>query len=466
MNMGRLWMSGMAMVLAGAISASGATLNGQWLLDDVASGAAEDLSTQGDDGTYTGSVITQVESPGVIASAADFDQDGGGQARVTDLNSNENIRDIINDLTITAWIKPDAVSGKQRVLSRVATGNGIGFGINGSEMLYTTYGAADNTSSGAALVANGWRHVAVTHASNGDIRYYVNGVLLTGAGNTDNSTGTLGNLGFAYQISGLNTIELFDGALTDVRVYQGQLTAGEIQTAATVPNLVAYYALDETSGASAFDSSGYQVGGTHTGSLVNGPLVGQASVNAYYGTAFRFDGNSQEVNVGNTDFGNLTSNFTVAAWINPNDTSGVQRIFSSTASTSGTGWGFGLNDDGFRFTTFNKKDYDLTSLGIAAGEWTHVAVVFGSGFDATFYINGVAVGTVAGSLAPGVTSDIFRIGNGPGGENFGGLIDEVRVYNTALTAGQINAIATIPAPAALPAGLMLLGAMTLRRRPR
>ncbi|MBI1369781.1 MAG: hypothetical protein GC162_14140 [Planctomycetes bacterium] len=442
--------------------ASAATLNGQWLLIDAPTGTANDQSSFNDDGTYTGSAFHAAETPDSYSAATDFDQ-SGGLARVTGLNSAENLRTIINDMTLTAWIKPDAVSGKQRVLSRNATGNGWGFGISGSEILLTTYGAADNTSSAAALVAAGWRHIAVTQASSGAITYYVNGVALTGAGNTDSSIGTQGNAGFGWQISGLNTNELFNGALYDVRAYSGVLSASEIQTLATVPHLVAYYALDEKSGTKAYDSSGYQANGTHTGDAVNAPTVGNASVGPEFGSSYHFNGTNQEVNAHNVDFGNLTSNFTVSAWINPDDTNGIQRIFSSTASTSGTGWGLGLNGDKLRFTAFGKKDYDIAA-SIQAGVWSFVSVVFDSGFDATFYVNGVNIGTVAGTLAPGVTPDIFRIGNGPGGENFAGYIDEVRVYDIALSQSQIQGLMVIPAPAALPAGLALMGLVTMRRR--
>jgi hypothetical protein len=467
MSMKRLWMSGIVIVLAGACGASAATLNGQWLLDDVAGGTATDLSSQGDDGAYTGSVITQVESPDLWIMAADFEQAGGGQARVTDLNTNENIRDIVNDLTITAWIKPDALTGKQRVLSRVVGGNGIGFGLNGSELLYTTYGAADNTSSGAALVAGGWRHIAVTHAPNGDIRYYVNGVLLTAAGNADNSTGTSGNPGFAYQISGLGTIELFDGALSDVRVYQGQLTGVEIQAAATVPNLFAYYALDETTGAAAHDSSGYHAAGNLGGTIQGETVINQTASAPAYGSATRFDGVNDEIFLGanatrQNELKALTSNFTIAAWINPDDTNGIQRVFSQD-SISGDGWGFGLNGDDLRFTAYSVKDYDIAA-NVVAGQWSHIAVVFDASFDATFYLNGVLLGTVAGSQAADLGTKNWFIGSTGRQEYFAGLIDEVRIYDTALTADQIYAIATVPAPAALPAGLLLLGLIATRRR--
>jgi len=462
----KMWITSLALLLTAAWAAPAATLNGQWVLDDVASGTASDQSTENDDGTYTGSVITQVEAPDAFSKAGDFEQ-AGGQARVTGLNSNENLRDIINNLTITAWVKPDATSGKKRVLSREVGGHGFGFGLDGSELLYTTYGVADNSSSGAALVANGWRHVALTHASNGDIRYFVNGVELTGADNTDNSTGNPGDPGFAYQISGLGTIELFDGALHDVRAYEGQLTTAEIQTAATVPDLFLYHGLDETSGTTAHDSSGYHANGSLQGVYQGGASINQSTVDDAFGSAVRFDGVDDEIFLGSNtarqnDLQALTSDFTVTAWINPDDTVGIQRVLSQDAD-GGDGWGFGLNGDELRFTAYSVQDYDI-SAGITAGQWTHVAVVFDANFDATFYVNGVSIGTVNGSAAADAGSRNWFIGSTGRSEYFDGLIDEVRVYDTALTADQIQSVMVIPAPAALPAGLGLLAIVAMRRR--
>jgi len=75
-----MWITSLALLLTAAWAAPAATLNGQWVLDDVATGTASDQSTENDDGTYTGSVITQVEAPDAFSKAGDFEQAGGRRA--------------------------------------------------------------------------------------------------------------------------------------------------------------------------------------------------------------------------------------------------------------------------------------------------------------------------------------------------------------------------------------------------
>ncbi len=219
--------------------------------------------------------------------------------------------------------------------------------------------------------------------------------------------------------------------------------------------LVGYWALDETSGTTAFDSSGNNVDGAH----VNGPTIGEASADLSLGTAYRFNGANQEVDLGAT-YNSLNSNLTVSAWINPDDTNGIQRVFSSS---TGAGWGVGLDGANLRFTTFTILDYNL-NLGanpIQANEWTHLAVTFNSSFDAEFFVNGVSRGSIAGSSAANPGTNVYRIGS-RNGENYDGLIDEVRLYNEVLSDAEIAALATIPEPAT--SSLALLGSLSLLMR--
>ena len=71
--------------------------------------------------------------------------------------------------------------------------------------------------------------------------------------------------------------------------------------------------------------------------------------------------------------------------------------------------------------------------------WTHLALTY-NGSTLTLYRNGVAVATsnVSGTLSP--TTGTLQIGGSQYGEYFKGLIDEVRIYNRALSATEIQTI--------------------------
>ena len=80
-------------------------------------------------------------------------------------------------------------------------------------------------------------------------------------------------------------------------------------------------------------------------------------------------------------------------------------------------------------------------LGLAQlllGAWTHLAVTY-DGASLKLYVNGSQVGSKAQSGPIPTSTGPLRIGgNTIWGEYFAGLIDEVRVYNRALSAAEIQ----------------------------
>ncbi|MDB5284561.1 MAG: laminin proteinputative carbohydrate-binding protein, partial [Bacteroidota bacterium] len=79
---------------------------------------------------------------------------------------------------------------------------------------------------------------------------------------------------------------------------------------------------------------------------------------------------------------------------------------------------------------FYSSGFNLTSL---SSGWHHMAAV-GTGGTTTFYIDGVKVGTSAGQT----TEPIVAIGNYQGGGQAAGQMDEVRIWNTALSQNTIS----------------------------
>jgi hypothetical protein len=78
--------------------------------------------------------------------------------------------------------------------------------------------------------------------------------------------------------------------------------------------------------------------------------------------------------------------------------------------------------------------------------WSHLAVTFDNA-TLRIFVNGVQVGTraVAGPLL--TSTGTLRIGgNSIWGEYFAGVIDEVRIYNRALTTTEIQADMNTPLP--------------------
>ena len=81
-----------------------------------------------------------------------------------------------------------------------------------------------------------------------------------------------------------------------------------------------------------------------------------------------------------------------------------------------------------------------SSASLQANTWYHVAVTYSGSGQPTFYVNGTIYGVAStwGSPAVGTTSTGGRISGRPDGSNpMNGLIDEVRIYNRALSASEI-----------------------------
>jgi hypothetical protein len=81
-------------------------------------------------------------------------------------------------------------------------------------------------------------------------------------------------------------------------------------------------------------------------------------------------------------------------------------------------------------TGFNDTGYNMTNL---TNGWHHLAVI-GSGGSQAFYIDGVSIGS-AGHQS---VTDVIGVGNYQGGSQNWGTFDDVRIYNRALSVGEIR----------------------------
>ncbi len=85
-------------------------------------------------------------------------------------------------------------------------------------------------------------------------------------------------------------------------------------------------------------------------------------------------------------------------------------------------------------------DRDVRGAGaLPLNAWTHLATTY-DGNVLALYVNGVQAATLLATGSIATSTDPLKIGgNAIWGEWFSGLIDEVRVYNRALTATEIQA---------------------------
>jgi len=191
-------------------------------------------------------------------------------------------------------------------------------------------------------------------------------------------------------------------------------------------SLVGYWNFDHYNATGIFDNSTYNNFGNFSGGIGTDNVT-----TGKYGKALDFDGDNDYVDCGNDDSLNPPQ-FTYEAWIwKATDTTAERAFFDHGAPRHFTVQGGTLYFE----TTSNGNVVGSTT--IQPQTWYHAAITY-NGTQATLYLNGEVDGTKVGTINP--VSGNMRIGSCPcGGHHFNGTIDEVRIYNRALSPQEINA---------------------------
>ena len=194
-------------------------------------------------------------------------------------------------------------------------------------------------------------------------------------------------------------------------------------------DLVGLWHLDEN----ADDSSGNNNHGT-----INGAVCGVAG---QFGNACSFDGNNDYISIPD-DMVDLTADFSVAIWINPDDNSQNPRWFSILNNPVNLAVGhMGSDEVYFRLSgTVIKTSYTLTY-----GPWYHIVWIFENS-NRHIYINREEKATVSGGISADSTFSAIGAGYSTTSYTTGGIIDEVSIWSRVLTPDEINILYNNPVP--------------------
>ena len=205
----------------------------------------------------------------------------------------------------------------------------------------------------------------------------------------------------------------------------------------TDPNLVGWWKLDEGLGTTAVDYSGYDHHGTFQGS----PQWG----NGYHDGALEFTKTGQYVDCGAAAAQEVTGDFTIAAWVQlgPNNAGLYEGIAGKLTRRGGADYmGFGIvryNSNVFRLWVSDGDSAQIngrasSDLTYADTEWHHVAGVR-EGQTNALYVDGIRQSeTTTTDFVP--SEEFFHIGRQYShldDRYFQGLIDDVRIYNKAMS---------------------------------
>jgi beta-lactam-binding protein with PASTA domain len=286
------------------------------------------------------------------------------------------------------------------------------------------------------LPAGEWHHVAVTKSASA-VDLYADGKPAAHRGLTGPAAVILGDATIGAWSSPWAGLERrFNGTLDDIQMYTRALTESEIKTVMTgsqaapdtnAPAPLAHWTFDETAGRTAADSAG-KCNGVLTGGPVWQPSGGKS------GGALKFDG-SNDVVVTDFVLDPAAGAFSVFAWVK-GGTAG-QVIVSQDGAAGGVDWL--ATDSAGRLMTapvgsgrFAKSL--ISDKPITDGQWHEVGLVW-DGTSRTLYVDGTSVATDKAGAAASSKGGL-NIGAGKNltaGTFWSGLIDDVRIYDKAMT---------------------------------
>jgi hypothetical protein len=379
---------------------------------------------------------------GAIGMALDLDGDGDyvdcGNDPKFDVNEQVTVATWVNIRTLPqAW---NAVITKGDAAWRIST-NGATSGMH--------FGFEDGTrgwqaaNSATELNMGEWYHVCGVYDTAVGAKIYINGVEDGSNPDTEGITFSTWNvyIGANAQTAENDDPRCWDGGIDEVMIYNRALSEAEVLYLATPPQdpgtegLLAYYPLD----GDVIDASG----NGNDGVIMGDP----GFVDGIAGQALDLDGDGDYIDCGAAEMLGMqeTNAMTAASWVTIRS---IPAAWSAVVAKGEYAWRISNAnmDPRFHFgiTIWNAPDTFGTDGVTAVGldEWHHVAGTF-DGANINLYVDGVLDINVTTTEPIGANEANVLIGENPesAGRYWDGLIDEVVIYNRALSDAEIAFLA-------------------------
>ncbi|MFQ6611132.1 MAG: LamG-like jellyroll fold domain-containing protein, partial [Fidelibacterota bacterium] len=403
-------------------------------------GNANDESGNGNDGTVNGATLT-ADRFGNANSAYSFT---GDNDYITAGNTSNAPT---GDFTLLSWIKTDDIEGliiRKRPLSGTGFSLTIGTGAVGSNgkaniELQDDAGHVQIIETINNVNDNQWHLVASTRQDT-IIKLYLDGSEVTTSlyYSTGAISGSLLNdadLNFGQTQNGTND---FDGLIDDIRIYNRALTAYEIDSLYHLNSwgtgLVAYYPFN----GNANDESGNGNDGTVNGASLTNDRFGNAN------SAYSFDGVDDYITIADSPELN-TSTITISSWMKLDDIANNGRIISKDNGSSLRSWFLASYGDygWFHWGVFSGSNHIAvhSQTSRVPNQWHHLVSIY-DGNNSKIYLNGALEDEI--ELLSGINNtggEEIYIGRYALNSNYiQGVLDDIKIYNRALSATEIDSL--------------------------
>lgn len=408
----------------------------------------------------TANTVTLTSSLPLNGSTFGYTSNRFGEANKAFLNNGtgQYLSATINNLpignaarTIELWVKFLPGYGGDHFLAAYGTAvTNQAYGLTQTSTSVINYGWANDITAALTYTTNIWYHYAITYDGT-TASVYRNGTLISSMAKTWNTVGQLLQIG---RTAGNNAG--IAAAIDELKIYSSVLTAAQIQniytlgttsTGAPANGLLGYYSFETNYNAN---------NGIHNFAV--DPASGLNSVSA--GISLGKYGKCLDVGFGTGAITNTSlstalagKQFSVACWVNKtngtNNYSSAFELFSSAFYR----YNFASTLQEFALAISSSNFQAATSALLPANQWVHIAVVFEKDnvnyCRLRLYQNGINIATK--DIGTGAAFYQFNnkamIGGGTNADGsihtakyFKGLIDEVYIYDRAITETEVAGI--------------------------
>lgn len=430
-----------------------------------------------------------VPGPSGLAGDLAVSLDGSG-ALAADDSAAAILNSVTPPLTLECWVRStnDLQIGRHRAFisygipggpprtGLVRGGYNLGLAPSG-ELRFTMFAVVD-VFSGILFPFDGqWHHVAASYSiADGVVRFYLDGQEVASVPETRAIVppGSR-HLDIGAFFTGLGR---FDGSIDRVRISKTALAPAQLDSVAAtvkpvVGDTVVFYNFNEAN--PPYQGQGLPPAGVaistanwvtnhppRIGASAGGPKASGSGPAVVIDTpsaaandlAIQFGGTDASVDMAHVPDPNgvlnLDADWTFEAWVKFSSGNDGTRGVIFYYGHPGRGYSLSVNyaaGNMLQVTTLGILDMPATTAVVEADIWQHVAVAKG-GQSITYFINGIAAETRAytGGTRLATTNKVLYIGaEWNGGLPFTGLIDRVRISNSALTASQLDSDPLNPA---------------------
>lgn len=378
----------------------------------------------------------------------------------------------VSSLSFSLWFKTNVNDSTDRIL--ISSYDGSGNARFYASVLNSGLSVVIYPSSGSAWIQNftstvgigNWYHLAVTHTGT-TTTVYLNGTPITPSGTSGSAVAikiagspqpiTIG------QLQGYIGTYALNGSIDQVRIYDTALSSSNVallyaETSATSSTLnypagTGGIALYEFSGnANSTSSSAYNGTATNVEYVYNGTATDVTYENGRFNEAANFNGTSSKIVIPSPISNTSNVDFSISLWFRPNTTieSGqYQHLIGQLSDSARSPIQITLNGTGTGTATIglwrnygNVLYYSPSnpSQTFAIGQWYNISISYtASNSSYVTYVNGVSLGSnTQQSLTSATTANTLTFGTYNSSYWVNGQIDQVRIFSSALAAGDVE----------------------------